>query len=183
MDGNGELRAHCIIVPHPNQGQINPALQFAKRLTHKRVRVTLALTKFILKSTAAASSTASISLRAISDGFDDGGRAHASSSNEYRARFEQIGQQTLSELLRDLAGSGQLVDCVVYDPFNPWVLDVAKQLGLPAAALFTQSCAVANIYYQTYVGELKLPLAGGEVVVVPGLPAICRLFSTMAGPT
>lgn len=157
-------------MPHPTQGHINPALQFAKRLTHKRVRVTLALTKFILKSTAA-SSAASISLRAISDGFDDGGRAHATSSEEYRARFEQIGQQTLSELLRDLAGSGQPVDCVVYDPFNPWVLDVAKRLGLPAAALFTQSCAVVNIYHQTYAGELKLPLAGGEVVV-PGLPAM-----------
>lgn len=159
--------AHCLILPIPVQGHINPMLQFAKRLTHKRIRVTFALTKFILKTTSF--SSGSISVRAISDGFDEGGRAQAKSSDEYLARFQQMGQQTLAELLQDLQGSGCPVDCVIYDPFIPWVLDVAKRFGLMAAAFFTQSCAVDNIYYQVYAGEIKLPFHGGEVVV-PGLP-------------
>ncbi|KAK6151410.1 hypothetical protein DH2020_014045 [Rehmannia glutinosa] len=164
----GEHKAHCLIVPLPFQGHINPMLQFAKRLTHKRVKTTLSLTRFILKTTNRLSA-GSVSVRAISDGFDEGGRAQAKSSEEYQARFEQIGRQTLAELLLDLADSGQPVDCVVYDPFIPWVLDVAKGFGLLAAAFFTQSCAVDNIYYQVFRGELKLPIAGGEVAV-PGLP-------------
>ncbi|EYU20869.1 hypothetical protein MIMGU_mgv1a005301mg [Erythranthe guttata] len=155
-DAEKENGAHCLILPHPTQGHINPILQFAKRLTHKRIKITLALTKFTLKTTTGFSG-GSISTRSISDGFDEGGRAHANSSEEYQARFQQVGRETLAELLQDLAGSGRPVDCVVYDPFIPWVLDVAKGFGLLAAAFFTQSCA------------LKLPLSGGEVVV-PGLP-------------
>ncbi|KAL8467732.1 hypothetical protein ACS0TY_031104 [Phlomoides rotata] len=168
MTTNEANRAHCLILPFPFQGHINPMLQFAKRLTRKRIRVTFVLTKFLLKT--AKFSGESIPLRAISDGFDDGGPAHAKSSDEYRARFQQSGQQTLAELLQDLADSGCPVDCVIYDPFIPWVLDVAKGLGLRAAAFFTQSCAVDNIYYQAYAGELKIPLDGDEAVVVPGLP-------------
>ncbi|KAI3446604.1 hypothetical protein Pfo_003269 [Paulownia fortunei] len=165
---NEKYRAHCVILPYPTQGHINPMLQFAKRLAHKRIQITLALTKFLLKTTNGFS-VGSISARAISDGFDEGGRAQAKSSDEYQARFQQVGQETLAELLQDLASSGCPVDCVVYDPFIPWVLDVAKGFGLLGAAFFTQSCAVDNIYYQAYIGELKLPLSGGEVVV-SGLP-------------
>ncbi|XP_057767356.1 UDP-glycosyltransferase 74G1-like [Salvia miltiorrhiza] len=169
MEEERENGAHCLIVPYPITGHINPMLQFAKRLSHKRVRVTLALTEFLLKTTTF--SAASVSLRPISDGFDDGGRAHAKTSDEYFARFQETGRQTLSELIRELSGSGRVVDCVVYDPFIPWVLDVAKGAGLQAAAFFTQSCAVDNIYHQAYAGELRLPLSGGEVEV-PGLPAM-----------
>ncbi|KAK4381969.1 UDP-glycosyltransferase 74F2 [Sesamum angolense] len=68
-------------------------------------------------------------------------------------------------------GLGLPADCVVYDPFMPWALDVAKGFGLLGAAFFTQSCAVDNIYHHVYRGELELPLSGGEVVV-PGLPAM-----------
>ncbi|KAL0334427.1 UNVERIFIED_CONTAM: Crocetin glucosyltransferase 2 [Sesamum angustifolium] len=105
MDTNQECKAHCLILPHPTQGHINPMLQFAKRLTRKRVKVTLALTRFLLRTTAGFSG-GSISVRAISDGFDERGRAQAKSSEEYQARFQQIGQETLAELLQDLAGSG-----------------------------------------------------------------------------
>ncbi|KAH6772239.1 hypothetical protein C2S52_004974 [Perilla frutescens var. hirtella] len=165
------IEAHCLLVPYPVTGHINPMLQFAKRLAHKQVRVTLALTKFLLKSTTGFSA-GSVSLQPISDGFDDGGRSQAKNSDEYLSRFQQIGQQTLSELLRGLADLGRPVDCVIYDPFIPWVLDVAKWSGLLAAAFFTQSCAVDNIYYHAYAGELKLPLSGGGAVELPGLPAM-----------
>ncbi|GFP83329.1 UDP-glycosyltransferase 74e2 [Phtheirospermum japonicum] len=174
MDADGEYKAHCLIVPHPTQGHINPMLQFAKRLNQKGIQITLALTKFLLKTTNGFS-VGSISVRSISDGFDDGGRAQAKSSEEYQSRFEQTGRETLAELINDLARSGRPTNCVVYDPFIPWVMDVAKGLfGLSAAAFFTQSCAVDSIYYHVYKGELKLPLAGGDeaVVVVPGLPAL-----------
>ncbi|KAG8372275.1 hypothetical protein BUALT_Bualt12G0049400 [Buddleja alternifolia] len=167
---NGEYKGHCLTVPYPIQGHINPMLQFAKRLSHKHLKITFALTKFLFKTTTHLSGGESISIRVISDGFDNGGRAQAKSFEEYQIRFMQTGQQTLSELLHDLAISGCNVDCVVYDPFIPWVLDVAKGFGLNTAVFFKQSCAVDNIYYQVYSGELKPPVLGSEPVVVPGLP-------------
>ncbi|KAK4412724.1 UDP-glycosyltransferase 74E2 [Sesamum alatum] len=168
---NGEETAHCLILPYPIQGHINPILQFAKRLSHKSLKITLALTRFMILKTKGLSG-GSISIGSISDGFDEGGRAQAKTHEEYMARFQQVGQQTLTELLQALADSGSPVDCVVYDPFIPWVLDLAKGFGLLAAAFFTQSCAVDSIYYHVYSGELKPPLQRGEVVVVPGLPPL-----------
>ncbi|KAL0383324.1 UNVERIFIED_CONTAM: UDP-glycosyltransferase 74B1 [Sesamum calycinum] len=164
-------RAHCLILPYPSQGHINPMLQFAKRLSHKRLKITLALTRFLLK-TIKGLSGGSISIGSISDGFDEGGRAQAKTHEEYLARFQQVGRETLMELLQALADSGSPVDCVVYDPFIPWVLDLAKASGLLAAAFLTQSCSVVSIYHRVYCGELKVPVRGSEVVVVPGLPPL-----------
>ncbi|CAA0839342.1 UDP-glycosyltransferase 74F2 [Striga hermonthica] len=171
MDDKGKNKAHCLIMPYPTQGHVNPMLQFAKRLTQKGIRVTLALTKFLLSKSTNEHSFGPISAREISDGFDSGGRAEAKSSEEYQARFERVGRETLTCLLLDLAGAGRPVDCVVYDSFIPWALDVAKGLGLSGAAFFTQSCTVDAIYYMVYKGELKLPVDGeAAVVVAPGLP-------------
>ncbi|KAL0359727.1 UNVERIFIED_CONTAM: UDP-glycosyltransferase 74E2 [Sesamum angustifolium] len=168
---NANERAHCLILPYPSQGHINPMLQFAKRLSHKRLKITLALTRFLLK-TIKGLSGGSISIGSISDGFDEGGRAQAKTHEEYLARFQQVGRETLMELLQALADSGSPVDCVVYDPFIPWVLDLAKGSGLLAAPFFTQSCSVVSIYHRVYCGELKVPVRGSEVVVVPGLPPL-----------
>ncbi|KAL2544539.1 UDP-glycosyltransferase 74F2 [Forsythia ovata] len=116
--------------------------------------------------------SSNISLEAISDGFDEGGRADAESPEAYYARFRLVGTETLSELLEKYKTDCD-VNCIIYDPFLPWVLDVAKKFGLVSAAFFTQSCAVDNIYYRVYKKELKLPLLETEKTVnIPGLPVL-----------
>ena len=109
----------------------------------------------------------------ISDGFDEGGIAHAKSIQAYLERFWQLGSQTLAELLEKLSSSssGNPVDCIVYDAFLPWALDVARKFGLVGAVFFTQSCAVDNIYYHVHKGLLKLPLSEPEILL-PGLPPL-----------
>jgi pathogen-inducible salicylic acid glucosyltransferase len=82
-----------------------------------------------------------------------------------------VGTQTLAELIEKVCSSGYPVDCVVYDPFLPWALDVAKKLGLLGAVLFTQSCAVDNIYYHVHKAVLKLPLLDSEILL-PGSPPL-----------
>ncbi|KAI8014558.1 UDP-glycosyltransferase 74E2 [Camellia lanceoleosa] len=62
------------------------------------------------------------------------------------------------------------VDCIVYDAFLPWGLDVAREFGLVGAVFFTQSCAVDNIH--VYNGHLKLPLTERTNITVPGLPPL-----------
>ncbi|KAK4435692.1 UDP-glycosyltransferase 74E2 [Sesamum alatum] len=142
-------------------------LQFSKRLSHRGIRITLAATKHLFKTTHQFSG--SISIETISDG-DDEGKGDVD-LEPYLARFEQVGTQTLSELLEKLGNSGRPIDCVIYDPFLPWAVVVAKKHGLVGAAFFTQSSSVNSIYYNVYKGQLKVPLPDKEVVVT-GLPLL-----------
>ncbi|KAL2517456.1 UDP-glycosyltransferase 74E2 [Abeliophyllum distichum] len=167
--GGEECLAHCIILPFPIQGHINPMLQFAKRLRHKGIKVTLAATKHLFKTMQEYSG--SVAVETISDGYDEGGMASAESGEEYLARFRQVGTQTLEEVIERLKNSCCAVDCIVYDAFLPWSLDLAKKLGLVGAAFFTQSCAVDHIYHHVYKGDVKLPLSDSEILI-PGLPPL-----------
>ncbi|KAK4435689.1 Limonoid UDP-glucosyltransferase [Sesamum alatum] len=74
----------------------------------------------------------------------------------YLARFKEFGSRSLKQALVRLADSGRPVDCIVFDPILPWVLDVAKELGMVAVAFFKHACAVDQIYYHVYKGDLKV---------------------------
>ncbi|CAN6554727.1 unnamed protein product [Malus baccata var. baccata] len=138
-------KAQCLILRYPSQGHINPMLQFAKLLDHKGVRVTLAMTHFLYK-TMHSSGSSCVAWETISDGFDDTGKGDIN-IDIYLERLWQVGSKTLVELLEKHSNSRSPVDCVVYDAIIPWPLDVAKKLGIVRAVLFTQSCAVDNVYY------------------------------------
>lgn len=162
-------KAHCLILPYPVQGHINPMLQFSKRLRSKRVKITIALTKSFLKNMKELPT--SMSIEAISDGYDDGGRDQAGTFVAYITRFKEIGSDTLSQLIQKLAISGCPVNCIVYDPFIPWAVEVAKQFGLISAAFFTQNCVVDNLYYHVHKGVIKLPpTQNDEEILIPGFP-------------
>lgn len=117
------------------------------------------------------SSSSSISLQTISDGYDEGGIDQAESIKSYLDRFWKVGLQTLDNLVEELSGSDCPVDCIIYDAFMPWGLDVAKKFGLVGAAFFTQSCAVDSIYYHVHRGLIKLPVTETQILV-PGLPPL-----------
>lgn len=82
-----------------------------------------------------------------------------------------MGLQTLDNLVEKLSSSDCPVDCIIYDAFMPWGLDVAKKFGLVGAAFFTQSCAVDSIYYHVHRGLIKLPVTETQILV-PGLPPL-----------
>ncbi|KAK7859314.1 udp-glycosyltransferase 74f2 [Quercus suber] len=133
---NIAYNAHCLVLSYPTQGHLNPMHEFSKCLKHKGVKVTLVITRPMSKTIHKEAS--SIALETISDGFDEGGIAHAESIQAYLERFWQVGSQTLAELLEKLSSSssGNPVDCIVYDAFLPWALDVAKKFGLVGAFFF-----------------------------------------------
>ncbi|KAG6680706.1 hypothetical protein I3842_13G056300 [Carya illinoinensis] len=162
-------RAHCLVFPYPAQGHINPMVEFSKRLKHKGVEVTLVTTHFISKNIQKEGN--SIALETISDGYDEGGRAQAENDQTYLEHFERVGSKNLIELLEKLSRSGRPVNCIVYDPFLPWALDIAKDSELVAVAFLTQSIVVDIIYYHVSKGEMKLPLLEPEVLL-PGLPPL-----------
>ncbi|KAE9463717.1 hypothetical protein C3L33_04405, partial [Rhododendron williamsianum] len=120
------------------------------------------------------SASSLISTATISDGHDGCGFTVAGDPGSYLARFRSVGSETLSDLIKKLDGQGPRVDGLVYDPFLPWALDVAREFGLVGAAFFTQSCAVSNVYYHVRKGILKLPFEEGKAILVPGLPPLER---------
>lgn len=162
--------AHCLVLPYPAQGHINPMLEFSKRLIQRGVKVTLVTVVSNWKVVSRKNFT-SIEVESISDGYDEGGRAAAESLEVYLETFRRVGAQTLAELLQKLAGSSHPPDCVIYDGFMPWALDVAKNFGLLAAAFYTQSCTTNTIYLHTYNKLLELPLTQTGYLL-PGLPKL-----------
>jgi hypothetical protein len=166
-----EQSIHVLLLPYPSQGHINPMLQFGKRLAARPgVRCTLAATRFVL-SQSHHPSPGAIRVAAISDGCDRGGIAEAGGADAYLPRLEAVGSETVAALLRSESEQGRPVRVVVYDAFMPWARRVAARHGAAAATLFTQPCAVDVAYAHAFAGRIRPPLAPGEPVDLPGLPA------------
>ncbi|CAI0414154.1 unnamed protein product [Linum tenue] len=167
--------AHCLVVPFPAQGHINPILQFSKRLIPKGIRITLAFTRFISATITSTSAAAppDIRIATISDGYDGGG-VEAANFGAYTDTFRQVGTLTLTQLIQKQSDAGDSVHCVIYDSNIPWCLDVAKGFGIMAAEFFTQSCAVDSIYYRVREGMIEPPVSGDDGVLMgfQGLPPL-----------
>jgi pathogen-inducible salicylic acid glucosyltransferase len=69
-------KVHCLVLPFPLQGHINPMLQFSKLLQHEEVKVTLVVTLHQRKKLQSVLPH-SIAIETISDGFDNGGLEEA----------------------------------------------------------------------------------------------------------
>ncbi|KAI5562561.1 hypothetical protein BDE02_15G061500 [Populus trichocarpa] len=175
-------KSHVIVLTYPAQGHINPLLQFAKRLASKGLKATLATTYYTVNSIDAPT----VGVEPISDGFDEGGFKQASSLDVYLESFKTVGSRTLTELVFKFKASGSPVNCVVYDSMLPWALDVARDLGIYAAAFMTTSASVCSMYWRIDLGLLSLPLKQQTATVsLPGLPPLgcCDLPSFLAEPT
>ncbi|KAI7984183.1 UDP-glycosyltransferase 74F2 [Camellia lanceoleosa] len=67
-----------------------------------------------------------ILVKTISDGYDQG--IIKVSLEVYLERFQEVGSQTLAKLIEKLCGTEYLIDCIVYDAFLSWVLEIAKRV-------------------------------------------------------
>ncbi|KAL0402789.1 UNVERIFIED_CONTAM: UDP-glycosyltransferase 74F2 [Sesamum radiatum] len=171
LGGEGKrYGAHILAVPYPSQGHVNPMLQFCKRLVFKGAKATFAITNFISKTMSPTSDT--VSIDTISDGCDDAGFMQADNVADYLTRMEIAGSKTLQQLIRKYQDCNNPFDCIVYDAFLPWVLDVAEKYAIKGAAFFTQACAVNYVYYYAHHGLLTLPLSTPPPVELPGLPPL-----------
>ncbi|GAB4825798.1 hypothetical protein Ancab_008674 [Ancistrocladus abbreviatus] len=172
-----EYRGHVLVVPYPTQGHINPLLQLSKRIASKGFKATLAITTFVsttnptFTTPPSTAGPSSVHFDTFSDGYDVGGFATAESNDACLSRFKDAGSASLAQLIGKHADSKQPIDCIVYDSFLPWALDVAKQYGLRPAVFFTQACAVNCIYYYLHHRLLKLPVVSPPVKI-PGLPPL-----------
>ncbi|KAL2546969.1 UDP-glycosyltransferase 74B1 [Forsythia ovata] len=160
---------HVIVLPYPSQGHINPLLQLAKRLAAKGVKATLATTFYTVESIRATN----VVVKPISDGFDNGGFADAKKEDIYINSFRENGSRTLSELIEEYEKTDFPVNCIIYDSFLPWALDVAKKHGIYGASFFTNSAAVCAVFCHIHSGALTLPVViKDKPLILPGLPPL-----------
>ncbi|PNX73607.1 UDP-glycosyltransferase 74E2-like protein [Trifolium pratense] len=164
-----ENKPHCLVLSFPAQGHINPMLQFSKLLQQEGIKITFVTTLFFGKILQKL--PPSITLETISDGFDNGGIREAGSFKSYVDHFWQVGPKNLENLIEKLNRTNYPIDCVIYDAFYPWVLDVAKKHGIFGVSFLTQNMSVNSIYYHVLVGKIAVPLDVQEIQL-PVLPKL-----------
>ncbi|CAL5384328.1 unnamed protein product [Camellia sinensis] len=152
MEEERVYKAHVIVIPFYGQGHLNPMLQFSKRLASKELKVIVTTVLSVTKTMP--SRAGSIAFEPVYDDCTEGGI------------------QDLEDLRAILIESSEYpVKCLVYDGNMPWALNIAKQLGIAAAAFFTQSCAAIASYYPMHLDLLGEPLPV-LAFPMPALPEI-----------
>uniref|UniRef100_A0A0E0DBD8 Glycosyltransferase n=1 Tax=Oryza meridionalis TaxID=40149 RepID=A0A0E0DBD8_9ORYZ len=152
---------HVFLLAFPEaHGHVNPILQLGRHLAaHHGLLPTLVTTRHVLSTLPPP--PAPFRVAAISDGFDSGGMAACGDAGEYTRRLAEVGSETLRALLRSEAAAGRPPRVLVYDPHLPWAGRVARGAGVPAAAFFSQPCAVDVIYGEVWAGRVGLPVVDG----------------------
>ncbi|KAJ9159480.1 hypothetical protein P3X46_024987 [Hevea brasiliensis] len=184
MEENHE-EIHVLMVAFSSQGHINPLLRLAKRLICKGLQVTLATTeiarhRMLKSSTITSTTTNSISISGVhllffSDGlsldFD-----RKSNLDYYMECLGKFGPINLSNLIKEYYPDNghKKLSCIINNPFVPWVIDVATELGIPCAMLWIQPCSLYAIYYRFYHSLNSFPtLTNPEMSVeLPSLPLL-----------
>ncbi|CAN8291781.1 unnamed protein product [Cochlearia groenlandica] len=163
-------KCHVIILPYPVQGHLNPMVQFAKRLVSKGVKVTVATTTY----TASSISAPSVSVEPISDGYDFIPIATPGYNlDTYAESFQINGSETLTRVIEKFKSTDSPIDCLVYDSFLPWGLDLARSNSISAAAFFTNNLTVCSALRKFSAGEFPLPADPDSApFVIRGLPSL-----------
>ncbi|KAJ6298202.1 hypothetical protein OIU76_019359 [Salix suchowensis] len=162
--------SHVLVLPLPIQGHLNPMLQFSKRLASKGLKVTL-LIPTSMGNSMQQDSVSSINVDSIFDGYREGERA--ATADEYLERFMDSVPKSLAELIEKYSATQYPVKFIIYDSVLPWVLDLAKSLGIEGGPFFTQTCAVNALYYHKLQGgALKIAMEEKSSVSLPSLPQL-----------
>lgn len=173
------------------QGHMNPMLKFAKCLASKGVHVTIATTDvarhLIMSKSKNSPTTASENPSNNSDHhhhsrikleFYSDGLSPEFDRNSDVARFldslRTVGYKNLSDLVAAINEERE-VSCMVFNPFMPWMAEVATDHDIPSAALWIQASTIYSIYYRYFenpslFGDLENP--NGQAIELPGMPAL-----------
>ncbi|EER88587.1 hypothetical protein BDA96_10G235200 [Sorghum bicolor] len=179
---------HFLFVTNPMQGHINPTRRLAARVmaSNPDARVTFCTAvsghRRIFPSLASPDEefvdAAGVLHAPYSDGYDDGFNPAVHDAGTYRARATAAGRETLSAVVARLAARGRPATRVVYTFLVPWVADVARAHGVPAALFWIQPAAVFAVYYHYFHGHgaALAACANGldpdATVRLPGLPPL-----------
>ncbi|KAL2332625.1 hypothetical protein Fmac_013838 [Flemingia macrophylla] len=159
-----------LLITYPIQGDINPAIQFAKRLASTGAHVTFATTLYFHRRMLNKPTTPGLSFATFSDGYDDGRNATDDSDIvSYIYQLKRRGSEWLRNTIAAAKNDGQPFTSVVYTILLPWASQVARELHLPGALLWIQPATVFDIFYH-YFHQYKDDITHQSHLELPGLP-------------
>nr|GMD63114.1 crocetin glucosyltransferase, chloroplastic-like [Ipomoea batatas] len=147
---------HVLLVIYPGQGQINPCLQFAKRLVNLGVRVTFSTTLFAIRRISTRSTIPGIDFAPFSDGYDDGYKGTSDGFCHLYDSVKARGSEYMASLVKAKAEEGAPFTRIIFTTLMAWVGEVARSLQVPATLLWTQPATVLDIYYYYFSGYQDL---------------------------
>lgn len=177
-DGGG---VHVLMGTVAMQGHMNPMLKFAKCLASKGVHVTIATTDvardLMNKNNNSTNSDRNPNNRVHLEFYSDGLSPEFDRQTHLAAFIDSlktIGYKNLSNLVTT-TNKDRKISCMVFNPFMPWMAEVATDHDIPSAALWIQASAIYSIYYRYYenpslFGNLENP--NGQVIKLPGMPTL-----------
>ena len=147
-----EAPIHILLVSFPAHGHINPLRRLGKCLAAKGASVIFTTTEKGGKNMQITNKSPT----PIGDGcltfeffdhcpLDDGSINHA--------ELERVGRHFVSQMIKNHADSSKPISYIIYNPFLPWVCDVAFEHDIPSALSWNNSSAIFATYYN-YVHKL-----------------------------
>ncbi|KAG6393433.1 hypothetical protein SASPL_147674 [Salvia splendens] len=141
-------QSHILLVIFPVQGQINPSLQFAKKMIKLGIHVTFATSLSVCRRMA---DDKGLTFLGFDDGYDDGFKL-SDDTTKFMTSIRSNGSKALRDAIVAAAEEGRPVTCLVYSLILPWATEVARELHIPSAQLWTQPATVFTIYYHYFNG-------------------------------
>ncbi|CAH2042793.1 unnamed protein product [Thlaspi arvense] len=169
-----EENRRILLVTFPEQGHINPSLEFAKRLVKMGVEVTFVTTSFALNRMAKRAPT----LRGLKMvGFFEGQDkrwTEVDDLEQFMAELRRCGSEAIKLLITSSIEKGQPFDHVVYTIFLPWVGQLAHNLHVPSTFLWIQPATIFAVYYHFFngYGDAMRNIACSDYIELPGLPPL-----------
>ncbi|CAH2059882.1 unnamed protein product [Thlaspi arvense] len=149
-------------------GHINPMIQLAKRLSRKGLTSSLIIASNNHREPYT-SDDYSITVQTIHDGFLP--HEHPLTKIKEPKRFYDSTTRSLTDFLSREKLSANPPKALIYDPFLPFALDVAKEFGLYVVAYFTQPWLASLIYYHINEGTYDVPVDKHENPILASFPA------------
>ncbi|EOY17943.1 hypothetical protein SCA6_000226 [Theobroma cacao] len=197
-----EACPHVLIFPLPLQGHVNSMFKLAELLALTGFKVTFLYSEHnhgrLVKYTNVSAHFASypgFEFRTVPDGLPDD---HPRSGDWFLEMYYAMETKAKLSLREMLLNINPPVDCIIGDGFLGFVLDVAKELGIPVFYFRTSSACCFWAYYSIpdIIQAGEIPIRGIEdmnrlITTVPGmetflrcrdLPSFCRA-SDMANST
>ncbi|KAJ9177309.1 hypothetical protein P3X46_012543 [Hevea brasiliensis] len=180
-------QVNVLLVTIALQGHMNPMLMLAKRLVSKGINVIIATNNVasdrILKSSKDSTNfpTAQntnpkppgISLVFFSDGLSQEFDRDENVDSFIKA-LRTTGAKNLSILINVFTAQDKKFSCIIFNPFMPWVTDIAAELGIPCGVLWIQACTVYLVYYHYFKHPNLFPSieSPDEFLELPGVPVL-----------
>ncbi|CAA7045542.1 unnamed protein product [Microthlaspi erraticum] len=164
----GEAKGHLVFFPYPLQGHINPMIQLSKRLSKKGLTVSLIIASNNHREPYT-SDEYSITVHTIHDGFLP--HEHPLTKAKDPLRFNDATTRSFRDFISRQMLSDNPPKALIYDPFMPFALDVAKDFGLYVVAYFTQPWLASLIYYHINEGTYDVPVDRHENPTLASFPA------------